>query len=302
MAIYETLAGGAAGSGRPFTPQEAATYFIDRLHAASVGLASGFTVVRTDRREVAIPRLTADSGAKWAVEGEDLLTSDMVSDTLVATPRKLGALNVLSNEVRMDSVPAILDAVGASMVRALALKLDAGIFEGSGTPPEIRGLRNTSGIGSVSMGANGGPLTNLDSIADALGVLTAANANPSAIVMHPRAWQTLSKIKTATGSNQPVLTTGATLAEGITRSLFGVSVFLTSQLSVTEVQGTATNASSIYVYDARQILAVIRNDATVEVDSSAAFRTDESLLRCILRADLAVPNPAAVVRIAGVTP
>jgi len=302
MAIYETLANGTPGAGRAFTPQEAASYFIDRLHAASVGLASGFTVVRTDRREVAIPRLTADSGAKWAIEGEDLLTSDMVSDTLVATPRKLAALNILSNEVRMDSVPAILNAVGQSMVRALALKLDLGIFEGSGTAPEIRGLKNTSGIGSISMGTNGGALSNLDAIADALGLLTANNASPSAIAMAPRSWQTLSKVKTATGSNQPVLTTGGTMAEGITRSLFGVPVYLTSQLSVAETQGTASNASSIYVYDAAQIIAVIRNDATVEVDSSAAFRTDESLVRCILRADVVVPNPAAVVRIAGVTP
>lgn len=298
MAIYET----PLGTGRAFTPAEAGAYFIDKLAAESVGLLSGMTVVRTDRRELQVPRLTADAGTKWAAEGEDLLTSDMVADTLTATPRKLAALNVISNEVRTDSVPAILNALGVSMVRALALRLDRGIFEGSGTAPEIRGLRNTSGIGSISMGTNGGALTNLDAIADALGLLAGNNARASAIAMHPRTWQSLSKIKTATGSNAPVLTTGGTLADGITRALFGVPVYLTSQLSVTETQGTAINASSIYVYAADRVMVVVRSDATVEVDTSAAFRTDEALVRAIVRADLVVPDAAAVVRIAGVTP
>ncbi len=298
MAIYET----PLGTGRSFTPQQAGEFFIDKLNAESIGLLSGMTVVRTERRELAVPRLVQDAGTKWAAEGEDLLTTDMVADTIVATPRKLAALNIISNEVRTDSVPAILDALGTSMVRALALRLDRGIFEGSGTAPEVRGLRNTSGVGVVSMGANGAPLTNLDAIADALGTLAGNNANASAIAMHPRTWQSLSKIKTATGSNAPVLTTGGTLADGITRALFGVPVYLSSQLSVTETQGTATNASSVYVYSADSVMVVFRSDATVEVDSSAAFRTDESLVRAIVRADVVVPNPAAVVRIAGVTP
>ncbi len=299
MAIYET----PLGTGRSFTPQEAGEYFIDKLNAESIGLLSGMTVVRTDRRELLVPRLTADAGTKWANEGDDLLTSDMVADTITATPRKLAALNVISNEVRVDSVPAILNALGTSMVRALALRLDKGIYEGSGIAPEVRGLRNTSGVGSVSMGANGAALANLDAIADALGTLAGNNANATAIAMHPRTWQSLSKVKTApTGSNQPILSTGATLADGISRALFGVPVYLSSQLSVTETQGTATNASSIYAYAADQVMVVFRSDATVEVDSSAAFRTDESLVRAIVRADVVVPNPAAVVRIAGVTP
>lgn len=288
-------------TGRAFTPYEAGAFFFDKLAAQSVGLLSGFTVIRTDRRELQVPRLTADAGSAWRNEGDDLLTADPLADTITATPRKLAGLNILSNEVRVDSVPAILDMVGKSLARSLGLKLDAGFFEGSGTAPEIRGLKSTSGIGSVSMGANGAAPANLDAIADAINLLESNNAVPGAIVMPPRTWGTLSKLKEATGSNKPVLINDAP-TEGIKRSVYGVPVFLTSQLGIAETQGTATNASSIYVFDPSQIVAVIRSDVTLEVDGSAAFRTDQSMVRAILRADMVVPNPAAVVRIAGVTP
>lgn len=40
----------------------------------------------------------------------------------------------------------------------------------------------------------------------------------------------------------------------------------------------------------------------LELDRSRLFNSDQSELRAKLRGDLIVPNPSAVVRIAGVTP
>ena len=67
-----------------------------------------------------------------------------------------------------------------------------------------------------------------------------------------------------------------------------------SQLAINE--GTAE--SSAYVYDASQIYRRVqaRHHAST-LDRSRLFNTDQSELRAILRADLIVPNPLAVVRI-----
>jgi HK97 family phage major capsid protein len=81
-----------------------------------------------------------------------------------------------------------------------------------------------------------------------------------------------------------------------------VPVYLSSQLSTTETQGTANNASSAYVYQADQVVAVMRQDVRVERDSSRLFNSDQSELRAIMRADVVVPNPKAVVRILGIIP
>lgn len=46
----------------------------------------------------------------------------------------------------------------------------------------------------------------------------------------------------------------------------------------------------------------MRKETRVERDSSRLFNSDQSELRAIMRADLAVPNPKAVVRVLGLIP
>jgi HK97 family phage major capsid protein len=79
-----------------------------------------------------------------------------------------------------DSTPAILNVVSQSLARSLALGFDLAALEGTGTPPEPRGLKSVSGIQTVSMGTNGAIPTNLDPFADAIGLLETANARGGA--------------------------------------------------------------------------------------------------------------------------
>ncbi|WP_158581356.1 phage major capsid protein [Actinomadura spongiicola] len=295
-----TTSGTAGGS---FAPTEAAAYFFDRLASMSVGLDSGFRRISTTSARLAVPRVLSDAVANWTAEGTEITPTDPNADVVTAVPRKLAALTYASNELVDDSQPDAQDVLATNLARAVALKLDWSFFEGSGTAPEIRGLKNQSGIQTLSMGANGAALTNLDPFADALGMLAEEDAEGTAIVMHPRNWRALTKIKETSGSAKPVLVDGAGApTEGPRRSIQGVPVWLTSQLSTTETQGSATTANSIYVYQADQVCAVIRADADVKVDKSAAFSSDRTAVRVTLRADEVLPNPAAVVRILGVLP
>ena len=301
-AELRALVGTGVTGGGSFTPSQAAAFFFDRLAATSVGLRSGFRVIRTDRDSMLVPRLTADVTSDWVAEGAEITSSDLTADIITATPRKLAGIEAASNEVIDDSEPALLDIVGQSLIRSIALKFDLGAYEGSGTPPVIRGLKNVSGIGSVSMGTNGAAPTNLDPFADAISALEAENAEATAIVMHPRTWKSVVKLKETSTSNKPLVTEGSgSPTEGIRRSIYGVPVFLTSQLSITETQGSA-NASSAYVYQADQVVAVMRKETRVERDSSRLFNFDQSELRAIMRADLVVPNVKAVTRILGLIP
>lgn len=300
-AELRALTGAGATGGGAFTPSEFPSYFFDQLAAESVGLRSGFRVIRTTRDSLVVPRWTLDTSAGWTAEGDAIVSVDADADQITATPRKLAALQAMSNESIADSNPALLDVAAAGLVRSVALKLDLGFFEGSGIAPEIGGLKTVTGIGEVSMGADGAVPTNLDPIADAIGKLEAANARATAIVMHPRSWLTLSKLKEAAGSTKPLLQDSAgSGSQGISRSLYGVPVFLSSQMSITETQGLKADCSSIYVYQADEVCAVIREDVRVERDSSRLFNSDQTEVRAIMRADVVVPNPAAVVRIVGV--
>lgn len=289
------------GIGFAVTPVDYAQFFFDRLAAKSVGLASGFTVIATDKKSISVPKVTADPSAGWVAEGEALPESETSGETLTATPRKLGVIEGLTREVIQDSEPAALAIAENSIIRALALKLDLGFFEGSGTAPEPKGLKNVSGIQTISLGTNGESLSNLDPFAEALGMLEAENAEGSAIVMNPRTWKGLTKLKELTsGSNKPLLQESAgSGSQGIERTIYNIPVYLSSQLSTTETQGTSSLASSIYVYDAGQIVAVRRQNTQVDVFPQWKFREDIQGVRATSRWDVAVPNPKAVVRIKG---
>lgn len=296
--------GESSGAGAFIVPPQFLGRMWDRLAAESVAIQSGITVIDVTSDEVHLPRRVADPAAAWLSEAQAITPTDPDYNELVLRPKKLGALTVLSNELLADSNPQVRGLVITEITRSMGLKLDDGIYEGSGTPPEITGLKNTSGVQVVSMGTNGASPTNLDAWADALGLLAEANARgPVAIVMHPRTWRTLSKIKEVSGSTKPVLQEeagGPTAA--MRRTIYGIPVFLTSQLAIDETQGTATNASSSYVYVAPEVILARRSDFRVEFNAARLFNSDQSELRGIGRFDVGLPNPAAVVRILGLLP
>jgi HK97 family phage major capsid protein len=191
-----------------------------------------------------------------------------------------------------------------SLVRSIGLKFDHGVYEGSGSAPEIRGLKNVTGIQTVSMGTNGAALANLDPFADALGSLEdySAASDEAVFVMSPRTARAVAKLKEQpTGNNKPlVVPEGRAGAPAMT--IYGGPVYVSAQLSVAETQGTANNASSVYCYVPSEVVAVMRQDVRVERDSSRLFNSDQSELRAIMRSDVVVPNPKAVVRVLGIIP
>jgi HK97 family phage major capsid protein len=279
-----------SGAGAVIAPDEWSANFIDRLAAESVMLQTGIRRITTTRDVLHMPRIDTDPTAAWVAEAGTIASTDPGYTDVTATPRKLASLQVISNELIADSNPDVVSLLEMQVARALALKFDLGCFEGSGTPPEIRGLKNVVGI-TLDATLAAAP-ANLDVFANAITTLETNNAHATAIVMHPRSWGTLSKLKEGTAANNVPLLLDST-SSAATRSIYGVPVFLSSQLSV--VEGTAE--SSAYVFDASQVYAVFRQDTTIVLDRSRLFNTDQSELRAILRADLIVPNPLAVVRI-----
>jgi HK97 family phage major capsid protein len=252
-------------------------------------------VIPTDRHKITWPRLVSDVDPTWVAELEQIPAGDPGFGTLEAEPKKLAhRITEISNEVIDDSEPSIVDVLNGHMVQMLGLKLDRSIFEGnpSADADSIRGLKYVSGIQTISMGTNGAALTNYDPIIEAVGKLRAANVpGPFAIAANPRTLTALELLKSETGSNEQLAR-----PEGVP------PIYVTSQLSLAETQGSASTASSAYVYSPSQILLVRRQDATVELDRSRLFDLDASEMRAKLRADLIVPNPVAVVRIVGIIP
>jgi HK97 family phage major capsid protein len=285
------------------TPTAIATTLFDRLRAAAVMLRSGITVLNMpDADSVTYPSITADVSPATYSEAGAITPGDPTFSSVTATPRKIAHLIQMSNEVLDDSTPPLEGVLRDHLLATLALKLDQQLLEGSGTPPDIRGLKNVAGISTVTAGTNGATPT-FDMFADCLATLEANNVplDRVAIACHPRNVATLRKLKASTAGTY--LWSSAEPAGPSPRAIFGVPLFTTPQLSTTEVQGTSGSvANSAYVFDTANVIYVRRQDPQIVLDRSRLFNSDQSELRATMRGDLIVPNPTGVVRLTGLLP
>ena len=279
------------------SPGELSNVLFDRLRAASVVLKTGIRTLKTDADSVTYPALTADAAPAWTSEAAAITPSDPTFAQVVATPRKLAALTQVSNEVLDDSDPPLTNVLNRHLVEVLGLKLDAGLLEGTGTPPEPTGLKNIAGKQSLAAATNGLQPT-FDTFADAITLLEAVNVprERMRIVVHPRNLATLRKAKASTAGTY--LWGDPANAEPAT--VFGVPVVATPQLATNETQGTSgAVANSAYVYDTENVVFVWRSPIEVEIDRSRLFNSDQSEFRAKLRGDVISPNPTGIVRVTG---
>src|SRR5207247_8818606 len=128
--------------------------FIDRLRAAVVTMRAGARTIPLTSDKTTVARLLTDPAAAWRSENGAVASSDPTFDGVVFTPRSLAVVTPVSRELLEDSIN-IEDMLTLAFVRSFAAELDRVALQGTGTPPQPKGVQNASGIGAVTMGVNG---------------------------------------------------------------------------------------------------------------------------------------------------
>lgn len=251
---------------------------IQPVSRASVALATS-TTVTTSGYTFRVPIVAADPTAAWVAEGDEIPTSDADLDELVVTPSKVAGLTIVSRELAEDSTPAATQVVGDGLARDIARKVDAAWF-GALAAPAPSGLGALTGHQTVT-----GAFTNLDPFAEAISLAEQVGATVTSFVTDPATALTLSKIKTGTGSNAPLLGQDATAAGQ--RRIPGVEV----------VSSPAVAAGTVWAYDWSRVWSVLRDDVTIDVDRSPYFESDRVGIRATMRVGFAFGHEASVVKI-----
>lgn len=278
--------------------------FVSTLRAESVAFRAGVRELPTDRTTIRLPKMTSDPVAEWTAESQELTASDPATGEIVLAQKKVASFIRVSNELFQFAEPGAVDLLFRQGAQSLALAIDLAVFEGTGLNSQPMGLNGRGGISTVSMGANGAAFSDLDPFADAIGTLATSNAHASAIVMHPRSWQSLIKIKTDSGtSTKPLLQAhSGSGGQAVAGSIYGVPVHLSSQLSIAQTQGSATDASSAYVLQSDRVMVSRHGPMRVEVDRSRYFEFDQSALKFVAFVDVAVLHEQAVCQVQGIIP
>lgn len=237
---------------------------------------------------VVIPRIVSDPVANFRLESAVIPEGPPVIDGVTLTARSLAVLFQISRELLHDS-PGVESAIRDAVARAIAVKWDAVALNGSGAAGEPRGILNTSGISSVSMGVNGASLTNYDPLIQAKTLVLQANRPANAFVMSPREAGTLAMLKTTQNAylSPPTAVTD-------------MSMFTTTSMPITQTQGTATTAGSILVGAWSSVFIGMLEELTIQVLAERYSDYGNVGLVCHLRGDIAVGDVKSFAAVKGI--
>ena len=214
----------------------------------------------------------------WHSEGATIAPSDATLGKITLDAKVLAGLVVLSRELLEDD-----DQLRQAFAAVMATKVDQAALYGTGTAPEPRGVKNTYGITTASLGANGAALGSYDPLVDAAGTLRDNNEDPTAVIYSPRSARALAKPKDTT--NQPLAVPGYYLDR--------LSRFETNQVPNTLTQGTSNLASDIFTADFRQLFIGVRTQLQIQILTDKYADTGQIGLVAWWRGDVAVARPKA---------
>ena len=127
--------------------------FIDVLRNASSVMQAGARTLNGLSGDVKIPKKTAAASAAWiATEGADSAESQMTVGSISMSPKTLGARTDVTRQLLIQSSLDIENLMRDDLAQAMALAIDLGALQGSGSSGQPTGIKNVSGINTVDFG------------------------------------------------------------------------------------------------------------------------------------------------------
>jgi HK97 family phage major capsid protein/HK97 family phage prohead protease len=299
--LKRDMSAGTSGLGGAFVQTSVlGEQLIDALRARSVVVELGARVLPGLQGPVSLPKKTAAtaSGA-WLAETGDANSTDVATGVVALTPKRISAVVILSKQVLMTSaVQGLSNVIGEDLRQTLAHELDRVALNGSGSGNEPRGVRNTSGVGSVVGGANGAQLAwshvlDLEASVENANAATDPTAMGYAINGKTRSWlkRNLKVSGQPTGlvmGDEPLDATG----NGV---LNGYRARVSSKLPSNLTKGTANAVCSSLVYGSWAELVVAQFGGQIEIVVDPYTLAHKAQIRVIanLFADIGVRQAAS---------
>lgn len=141
-------------------PPVVTTNIIEKQRPRSVALSLGATEMKDiGGTPLHIPKETGVPTIAETAEGGTISFSDAAFGEVQFTPKELSGGVVSTRRLGMLSNPAVRPLFERRLASELALRMDYLILKGTGSSNQPLGILNHAGIGSVSLGTDGGPIT-----------------------------------------------------------------------------------------------------------------------------------------------
>lgn len=293
--IRAALTEGTDSQGGFSVPSLVMPQIMEALVPASTVLTAGAGVLPLDDGAKTFTQAIVDTipTAAWRAEGGAVAESDPAFRGVVATPRSCAFLFKVSRELLMDGV-GIEQALLTVIAQAFAKELDRVALRGSGTPPEPRGILNTTNVAAITNGAAGTALGTIkwSNLLDATKTILGYDAPmPTAAIMAPRTLTGFAALADSTGQplQRPPL-------------LNDVRFLATSQIPINLTVGASTDCSECYIGDFTKVLFAMREQVSIQRLNELYAATGQLAFVGHIRADVAVLYPRAFAVATGIRP
>lgn len=293
--VRAALTTGTDSAGGHLLPSVVMPRILEALVPASSLLSAGASILPLDvgAKSFTIAGVDTIPTAAWRLENGDIAESDPTFRAVVAEPKSLAFFFKVSRELLADGA-GIDQALIMAMAQAFAKALDLAGLRGSGTDPEPRGVKDTTGVNPVGNGANGASLatTRYANFFSAVKAVLEADAPPpTAAIMSPRSRIVLGGLADTTG--QPLM---------VPDMLKPLQLLTTSQIPNDLTVGTSTDCSEIYVGDFTRVFFAMRERMSI-MRLTEAFATKGQVgFMAHVRGDVLVTYPKALAVVTGVRP
>ena len=150
---------GSNSAGGFFAPSaQLGSEWINALRAKMVLAELGMRTMSGLTTKVQIPKISAGAAAAFVAESGAVADQTVTTAQITLQARTLGARSSVSRLLLLESDPSIEQIVRDDLVAAIASKIQDVMIEGGGSN-EPTGVTQTSGIGAINVGDNGGPPT-----------------------------------------------------------------------------------------------------------------------------------------------
>jgi len=158
--VRAPLTAGGAGTGAETVPTQLMP-LIELLRNRMMVKRLGARVLSGLHGNLQFPRQIGSTTLHWVGEnpGTDVPESNATFDQVDMMPKSAQATTAYSRQMLAQSSLDVENFVRDDLAKVNALGLDWAAINGTGTNFQPLGIRNTTGVGLVSLGANGGPLS-----------------------------------------------------------------------------------------------------------------------------------------------
>ena len=239
------LTAGTAATGG-YTVQTEVMGLIDILRNRMLVRRMGAQVLSGLEGDLAFPRQTGTTTLYWVGEnpGADVTESNATFDQVPLAPKTAQATTAYTRQFLAQSSMDVEAFVRNDLIQINALGLDLAAINGSGTANQPTGILNTTGIGSVVGGANGGAPT-WSHIVQLETEVAIDNADIGTLgyLTNAKVRGKLKETEKASGTAQFVW--GDNMAEPGFGELNGYRAGVSNQVPSNLTKGTGTNLSAI---------------------------------------------------------